>query len=223
MTAPSTATDLSIPRSAPLCQRCGNPPATGTFETFNDRQVCSICAAYLRYRGESADLAEQARRRPGSKVPPPGLASKPLWTVGYLWLVGLIFGAALPGVLAAVNWQRLGEPIRARVCMMIAAVAAAAQIVAMMTLSTMREQIAPFFLGINLGALVWLTRGLGERVYAHLEAGGEREGTIWPIMVYVTIVFSVALAVTLVLMVVAPDLLPTDPAALTVPVPTEPT
>jgi hypothetical protein len=173
--APEAA--LPVPTSQLPCERCGTF-MPGDPIRVGTRQVCASCAATLR---------KELR----------------LYPYVYVLVVGTLFNFCLAGILAGLNWKRLGDKPRARNAFIIAALGVVWMGVLIFLDTAMRGAVILNFIGARVAA-----QGLDEVYKQHKAAGGTRANLIWPV-VYTLGVF-VALVLGYTAFLIATDGLPPE-------------
>jgi len=134
------------------CERCGTF-VQGEPERVGVREVCAACASLLRKE----------------------LRLYPTW---YVYVLGIVLNFTLAGVLSAINWKRLGDRIRMRNSLLIAAFGAL-----WTTLVVVFEFRAGGGIIINIIGTRVAAQALESAYDQHKRAGGPRANLLWPILI----------------------------------------
>ena len=139
------------------CERCGTF-VQGEPERVGVREVCAACASLLRKE----------------------LRLYPTW---YVYVLGILLNFTLAGVLSAINWKRLGDRIRMRNSLLIAAFG-----VVWTTLVVGFEFRAGGGIIINIIGTRVAAQALESAYDQHKRAGGPRANLLWPVVILAGIV-----------------------------------
>jgi hypothetical protein len=192
MSAPSKETAFAPP-SLRLCQRCG--AMDGGRANVGGLGVCLACAAYLGQFGGAIPPAALQPPRPGAPLawarPDSVAQGKKLYPVLYLWVMGVLTRTGLVvGILAAINWARLGRRDRAVASVAIGVGTYLMQLGGTLALLSAHVHPEAFELGLSLGATFLLTRELGPATASHWRGGGRRANLLTPVVILMSLVFA---------------------------------
>lgn len=134
------------------CERCGSF-IQGEPEQVGVREVCAACAPLLRKE----------------------LRLYPTW---YVYVLGIVLNFTLAGVLSAINWKRLGDRVRMRNSLLIAAFG-----VVWTTLVVVFEFRAGGGIIINIIGTRVAAQALESAYDQHKRAGGPRANLLWPVVI----------------------------------------
>ncbi len=161
---------LPVPTSQLPCERCGTF-VPGDPIRVGTRQVCEACASHLR---------KELR----------------LYPYLYVLLVGSFFNFALAGILAGINWKRLGDKTRARNAFIIAALGGAWMVMMIALDTSMRGGLILNFIGARVAV-----QAMEQPYKKHREAGGGRANLIWPVVATLGVFVALVLVYTGILLV----------------------
>lgn len=167
-TALQAGSDSALPSPSegpPLpCERCGTF-IQGAPQLIGERQLCESCAPLLRKE----------------------LRLYPTWYV-YTW--GILINCTIAGVLAAINWKRLGDKARMRNALIVAAVG----FVWSTFVVIMDFQARSMLSIVHVVATAVAAQALDQAYKSHKRQGGARANLLWPVGVVLGILVPVALA-----------------------------
>jgi hypothetical protein len=154
----------SVPSSVTPCPRCGSfvePEKLvrfldqGPLDTNGVTAVCTTCADRMK--------AQHAHLR-----------LYPLW---YITTLGVVSTFAFAGVLAGINWKRLGDERRKRICYLVSAA-----VLPFVFISPPQLSLGLLPLGVNIAATLALVSGLKAPLSLHRQSAGARANLIVPLV-----------------------------------------
>jgi hypothetical protein len=168
----------TTPLNQTPCPRCGSfvdPAELVKFIVGGRTGVAAFCASCVeRLRVEHRTLK--------------------LYPFGYLGAVGVLLTYALAGVTAGINWHRLGNDRRARICYAISAT-----VVPLVVLLS-RFPVIPslIVMSVNLTLTAVVCEGLKAPLALHKQLGGPRASLLLPIVSMAASVVAIGVFVGLV-------------------------